>query len=96
MEKLSETLVRQDSYSGSRYHHFVYFKSPVQRLSKRMQPQPGGEQRFRSRNMPTGNPAFTHRLPLAAPTDPAPVQRTPITATSRHSTVKVKMTDEKL
>lgn len=48
-EKLSETLARQDRYPGSRYHHFVYFKSPVQRLSKRMQPQAGDEQRFRSR-----------------------------------------------
>lgn len=48
-EKLSETLARQDRYPGSRYHHFVYFKSPVQRLSKRMRPQAGDEQRFRSR-----------------------------------------------
>jgi len=48
-EKLSETLARQDRYPGSRYHHFVYFKSPVQRLIKRMQPQAGDERRFRSR-----------------------------------------------
>ena len=49
VEKLSETLARQDSYSGSRYHHFAYLKSPVQRLSKRMQPQTGDTERFRSR-----------------------------------------------
>lgn len=48
-EKLSETLARQDRYPGSLYHHFVYFKSPVQRLSKQMQSQAGDEQRFRSR-----------------------------------------------
>lgn len=48
-EKLSETLARQDRYPGRRYHHFVYFKSPVQRLIKRMQPQAGDELRFRSR-----------------------------------------------
>jgi hypothetical protein len=49
VEKLSETLTRQYRYPGSGYHHFVYFKSPVQRLIKRMQPQAGDEQRFRSR-----------------------------------------------
>ncbi|MGV8137074.1 MAG: hypothetical protein AB2L20_17820 [Mangrovibacterium sp.] len=49
VEKLSETLARQDRYPGSRYHHFVYFKSSAQRLSKWMQPQAGDEQRFRSR-----------------------------------------------
>ena len=48
-EKLSETLARQDAYPGSRYHHFVYFKSPVQRLSKRIQQQTGDMERFRSR-----------------------------------------------
>ncbi len=49
VEKLSETLARQDRYPGSRYHHFVCFKSSAQRLSKRMQPQAGDKQRFRSR-----------------------------------------------
>jgi hypothetical protein len=48
-EKLSETLALQDAYAGSRYHHFVYFQSPVQRLSKRMQQQTGDQERFRSR-----------------------------------------------
>ncbi|MGV8138560.1 MAG: hypothetical protein AB2L20_25440 [Mangrovibacterium sp.] len=48
-EKLSETLARQDAYSASRYHHFVYFKSSVQRLRKRMQQQTGDMERFRSR-----------------------------------------------
>jgi len=48
-ERLSETLARQDAYPASRYHHFVYFKNPVQRLSKRLQPQAGDIERFRSR-----------------------------------------------
>ncbi len=48
-ERLSEILARQDVYPGSRYQHLVYFKSPVNRFSKKIRRLAGDKERFRSR-----------------------------------------------
>jgi len=42
-EALSQTLAQRGSYPGSRYHHLVYFKSPVNRLSRKIRQLAGND-----------------------------------------------------